>query len=316
MRFAAARARRRHSARTFSASTEPHLGEFDRPAAARPRADPARGVRRPRRADRRRPRLLRPLLPVLAERAAPGGGRSCSLWPTSYSTSRPSRKTPGTSRSGARSPRPACGVSSEKGTRRARGGEAMKHWLMKSEPDDLRHRRPRQEPAENHALGRRAQLPGARIHARPDERRRPRVLLPLELRGARDRRHREDRETRATRITRRSTRKTNTTTRTAIPKNPRWYMVDVRFQRKLAKPITLATLRKHSNGALHRARALATRQPTFDHAGERRTLEIHSLARVASVRVALACRSSRELQNVQRITLSVRIVATKMRKNS
>jgi predicted RNA-binding protein with PUA-like domain len=35
------------------------------------------------------------------------------------------------------------------------------------------------------------------------------------------------------------------------PKNPRWYMVDVQFQRKLTTPITLATLRKHSNGALH-----------------------------------------------------------------
>jgi predicted RNA-binding protein with PUA-like domain len=34
------------------------------------------------------------------------------------------------------------------------------------------------------------------------------------------------------------------------PSNPRWYMVDVQFQRKLKAPITLATLRKHSNGAL------------------------------------------------------------------
>ena len=34
------------------------------------------------------------------------------------------------------------------------------------------------------------------------------------------------------------------------PRHPRWYMVDVRFERKLAAPITLATLRKHSNGAL------------------------------------------------------------------
>jgi predicted RNA-binding protein with PUA-like domain len=34
------------------------------------------------------------------------------------------------------------------------------------------------------------------------------------------------------------------------PQNPRWYMVDVRLQRKLARPITLAALREHSNGAL------------------------------------------------------------------
>jgi predicted RNA-binding protein with PUA-like domain len=34
------------------------------------------------------------------------------------------------------------------------------------------------------------------------------------------------------------------------PERPRWYMVDVRLQRKLARPITLAALRKHSNGAL------------------------------------------------------------------
>jgi predicted RNA-binding protein with PUA-like domain len=34
------------------------------------------------------------------------------------------------------------------------------------------------------------------------------------------------------------------------PDDPRWYMVDVRFERKLAAPITLTTLREHSNGAL------------------------------------------------------------------
>jgi predicted RNA-binding protein with PUA-like domain len=34
------------------------------------------------------------------------------------------------------------------------------------------------------------------------------------------------------------------------PAKPRWYMVDVQLQRKLKRPITLATLRKHSNGAL------------------------------------------------------------------
>jgi predicted RNA-binding protein with PUA-like domain len=34
------------------------------------------------------------------------------------------------------------------------------------------------------------------------------------------------------------------------PKKPRWYMVDVQLQRKLKRPITLATLREHSDGAL------------------------------------------------------------------
>jgi predicted RNA-binding protein with PUA-like domain len=34
------------------------------------------------------------------------------------------------------------------------------------------------------------------------------------------------------------------------PDKPRWYMVDVKFERKLESPITLATLRKHSSGAL------------------------------------------------------------------
>jgi predicted RNA-binding protein with PUA-like domain len=34
------------------------------------------------------------------------------------------------------------------------------------------------------------------------------------------------------------------------PQNPRWYMVDVRFERKLKRPITLAELRKHSDRAL------------------------------------------------------------------
>jgi predicted RNA-binding protein with PUA-like domain len=30
------------------------------------------------------------------------------------------------------------------------------------------------------------------------------------------------------------------------PKNPRWYMVDVKLERAFARPITLATLRKHA----------------------------------------------------------------------
>jgi predicted RNA-binding protein with PUA-like domain len=34
------------------------------------------------------------------------------------------------------------------------------------------------------------------------------------------------------------------------PSEPRWFMVDVRFKRKLARPITLAELRNHSAGAL------------------------------------------------------------------
>jgi predicted RNA-binding protein with PUA-like domain len=34
------------------------------------------------------------------------------------------------------------------------------------------------------------------------------------------------------------------------PDAPRWYMVDVRFERKLHAPITLATLREHADGAL------------------------------------------------------------------
>ena len=34
------------------------------------------------------------------------------------------------------------------------------------------------------------------------------------------------------------------------PKQPRWFMVDVRLTRKLARPITLAELRNHSAGAL------------------------------------------------------------------
>jgi predicted RNA-binding protein with PUA-like domain len=34
------------------------------------------------------------------------------------------------------------------------------------------------------------------------------------------------------------------------PAKPRWYMVDVQFQRKLKRTITLAELKKYSNGAL------------------------------------------------------------------
>ena len=34
------------------------------------------------------------------------------------------------------------------------------------------------------------------------------------------------------------------------PNDPRWYMVDVRLERKLARPVTLATLRQYSNSAL------------------------------------------------------------------
>jgi predicted RNA-binding protein with PUA-like domain len=32
--------------------------------------------------------------------------------------------------------------------------------------------------------------------------------------------------------------------------NPRWYMVDVQLERKLARPVTLTTLREHAAGAL------------------------------------------------------------------
>ena len=34
------------------------------------------------------------------------------------------------------------------------------------------------------------------------------------------------------------------------PAKPRWYMVDVQFQRKLKRPISLEELRKYRNGAL------------------------------------------------------------------
>jgi predicted RNA-binding protein with PUA-like domain len=34
------------------------------------------------------------------------------------------------------------------------------------------------------------------------------------------------------------------------PAKPRWYMVDVQFQRKLRRPITLATLREHADRGL------------------------------------------------------------------
>jgi predicted RNA-binding protein with PUA-like domain len=34
------------------------------------------------------------------------------------------------------------------------------------------------------------------------------------------------------------------------PQQPRWYMVDVQLQRKLARPITLTALREHATGAL------------------------------------------------------------------
>jgi predicted RNA-binding protein with PUA-like domain len=34
------------------------------------------------------------------------------------------------------------------------------------------------------------------------------------------------------------------------PAKPRWYMVDVQLQRKLERPVTLATLRKHEKGRL------------------------------------------------------------------
>jgi predicted RNA-binding protein with PUA-like domain len=38
--------------------------------------------------------------------------------------------------------------------------------------------------------------------------------------------------------------------RDSDPANPRWYMVDVQFERKLEQPIALAQLREHSSGAL------------------------------------------------------------------
>src|SRR4029079_7834137 len=57
-------------------------------------------------------------------------------------------------------------------------------------------RRPRRRAEPHDRVVRRAQLPGAQLHARRDARRRPRVLLSLELRRARRRRHRRDLEVR------------------------------------------------------------------------------------------------------------------------
>ena len=91
-------------------------------------------------------------------------------------------------------------------------------------------------------------------------------------------------------------------------------MVDVQFQRKLATPITLATLRKHSNGALQglalfkRGNRLSITPVSAAHWKFILSLEWRATCR------KVACRASRELQTVQRITLDVRIIAMKMRK--
>ena len=121
---------------------------------------------------------------------------------------------------------------------------------MKSEPevfgiDDLA-----KSAAQDHPLGWRSELSGARISCATDAPRRSRVLLSLQLRGARHRRHREDREARDTRITPRSMPTTRTSIPTAIATNRAGTWSTCKSQRKFRGTITLATLREHDNGAL------------------------------------------------------------------
>nr|WP_308419677.1 EVE domain-containing protein [Chitinimonas koreensis] len=90
-------------------------------------------------------------------------------------------------------------------------------------------------------MGRRAQLPGTQLHARPDAARRPGAVLPLGLQGARRGRHRRDLLRPYPDPTQfdpdhryydpKSTRET-----------PRWQQVDVRLAKKTAY-LTLAQMR-------------------------------------------------------------------------
>ncbi len=64
------------------------------------------------------------------------------------------------------------------------------------------------------------------------------------------------------------------------PKNPRWFMIDVRLKERFGRTITLSELRKHAGKRAERDDAAASGQSFVGNAGRTRTLEVHSLTRV------------------------------------
>ena len=103
-------------------------------------------------------------------------------------------------------------------------------------------RRSRRGEGPDHAVVRRAQLPGAQLHARPDAGRRPRVLLSLELPGAGHRRHRSRSSAPAYPDATQFDRKSPYFDAKATRDAPRWFNVDVKFVEKM-RFVSLAELR-------------------------------------------------------------------------
>ena len=144
---------------------------------------------------------------------------------------------------------------------------APAYWLMKSEPaecsiDDLAAR-----AAPDRALDRRAQLPGAQLHARRDARRRRRAVLSLVVPAAGHRRPGRGRVAPPTPTQRSSTRRARTSTPSPRRDAPRWLHVDV----KLVRKTRLLPLRRDARRSPNWRRcAAAARQPAVDHAGDGR----------------------------------------------
>ena len=59
---------------------------------------------------------------------------------------------------------------------------------------------------------------------------------------------------------------------------PRWFAVDVQFERRIEPVITLPELREHAERRVARHADPATRQSTFGDAGHRRRVALHALA--------------------------------------
>ena len=142
----------------------------------------------------------------------------------------------------------------------------MHYWLMKSEPERVLDRRPRRGARARPSVVRRAQLPGAQLHADDMQRRRRRAVLSLVVPGAGHRRHRRSGERAVSR-------------RHAVrPEEPLLRPQVEARRRRAGATSTSSCARRRACCRLPRCARrprwphdrAAPRQPALDHAGDRR----------------------------------------------
>ena len=149
---------------------------------------------------------------------------------------------------------------------------AQRFWLMKSEPDECSIDDALAAAKTDRAVDRRAQLPGAQLHARPDAGRRRRAVLPLELRRAGHRRPRAKSRAAPTPMPRSSTRRASTTTRPPSARSRAGCRSTCSGIEK-TRVVTLPDLREHAAARGHGGPAPG--QPPVDHAGDARRMALH-----------------------------------------